>query len=142
MAFDALHEADRLPLATASGLVPLVLQLDQLGEARDQLRDAACLVIGQAAVGDGNRAIRLAIHMRQDNAFSSIARYPLGIGSTFQGLGNRREGMAGSNGAPSQRGSDVRVPTCCSKADHDTPDGSNAGAPAMVRRHWKKHCRT
>jgi len=32
--------------------------------------------------------------MRQDNAIGIDDRYPLGIGSTDQGLGKRREGMA------------------------------------------------
>ena len=50
-------------------------------------------VIGEPGVGDGNGAIRLAVDMRQDDAIGIDHPVPLGIGSTDQGLGKRREGM-------------------------------------------------
>jgi hypothetical protein len=48
-------EPERLRLASASGLVPVLLQL---GKPGDQLRDPARLVIDQPGIGDGYRAIK------------------------------------------------------------------------------------
>jgi hypothetical protein len=61
-------EAETLWLASAPGLISIPLQLDQLGKARGQLGDQPRLVIGQAAVENGNGAIWLTIDMRQDQA--------------------------------------------------------------------------
>jgi len=61
-------DLDRLRLAAAPRLVAVSLQLDQLGEPRDQLGDTPRLVIAQAGVGDRYGAIRLAVDMRKDNA--------------------------------------------------------------------------
>jgi hypothetical protein len=58
------------------------------------------LVSGQPpclGVGEGYCPIRLAIDMRQDNAVGVDDPVSAGIGSTFQGLGKRREGMAEAN---------------------------------------------
>jgi hypothetical protein len=61
--------------------------LDQLGG--DQLGDAPCFVIGEAAVEDGDRTIRLAVDMRQDHA-AGIDN-PVSARHRFDGPGLRKE---------------------------------------------------
>ena len=67
---------------------------NQLGSLGDQLGDAPCLVIGEG----GCRRPRLHHQAgRRDAPVHAVGidpRYPLGIGSTVQGLGKRRGGMA------------------------------------------------
>jgi hypothetical protein len=57
-----------------------------------QSGDSLSLIVGQAFVGDGDGVRRLTVQMSQPQA--RHRGVPPGIGSTFQGLGNRREGMA------------------------------------------------
>src|SRR5262245_16203164 len=52
-------------LASASGLVPIPLQLDQLGKARDQSGDFLSLIIGQVRIRHSDGVRRLAIHVGQ-----------------------------------------------------------------------------
>jgi hypothetical protein len=50
--------------AAAPGLVPISLQLDELGQAGNQLRDPARLVIDQPRIGNDNGIMWLAKDMR------------------------------------------------------------------------------
>jgi hypothetical protein len=77
--------AELLLLATAPGLISILLKLDQLGRTRDQLTDPSSLVIGQAAGGERNCSIRLAIDLGQDNPIS--VNDPLAGGYRFDGPG-------------------------------------------------------
>jgi hypothetical protein len=67
-----------LLLATAPRLIPVPLKLDKLGKTRDQLRDPSRLIIGEPAVRDGNRTIRLPVDMRQNNAIGIQHPVPAG----------------------------------------------------------------
>jgi hypothetical protein len=58
-------EVGRLWLAPASRLVPVSLELHQLGERSDQSGDYLSLMVGQALVRDGNGVRRLTIDMGQ-----------------------------------------------------------------------------
>ena len=57
-----------LRLAPTPGLVPILLQLHQLGKSARSARDPPRLGIGQTGFGDCDRSIRLAVDMHQDNA--------------------------------------------------------------------------
>ena len=59
---------ERLGRATALGLVPIPLQLDQLGQPDDQPGDFLRLIIGQPLVREGDSGRRLPVHMGQRQA--------------------------------------------------------------------------
>jgi hypothetical protein len=67
-------EPKRLRLASALGLVPVLLQLHKLGKAGDQIRDPTSLVIGQPLVREGDGVRRLSVHMSKRQAIGSTTR--------------------------------------------------------------------
>src|SRR5262245_63950894 len=71
-------EPERLRLAPAPGLVPVLLQLHKLRKAGDQLRDATSLVIGQPHVREGDGVRRLSLHMSQRQAIGIDDTIPAG----------------------------------------------------------------
>jgi hypothetical protein len=60
--------AERLRLATTPGLVPILLQLDKLGQASDQSGEFLRLVIGQPLVREAEGVRRLSVHIGQRQA--------------------------------------------------------------------------
>jgi hypothetical protein len=73
----------------AIGIDDTIATGDRLADR--QSGDSLSLIVGQAFVGDGDGVRRLTVQMSQPQA--RHRGVPPGIGSTFQGLGNRREGM-------------------------------------------------